>query len=75
MSDIIGYSGSHIWKNKGSRQFNYSVVLYPPNSAKCTTYQCERCDLVFSHYYGIEPNIFDALYDFLDDTEKRECKV
>jgi len=74
MSHIIGYSGPHIWKNKGSRQFNYSIG-YPPVSAKCTTYRCEKCALVFSHYYGIEPNIFDALDEFLNDVEKRECRV
>lgn len=55
----FGYGSEHNWKDLGSRQLSYPA----PKEQKCTTYKCRDCGEMFLHYYGIQPEIFEAMED------------
>lgn len=56
-SDIAGdgYGSDHTWKKTYTRQgVNAS-------NQKFSNYVCKDCDVKFTHYYDLQPNIFKAM--------------
>lgn len=62
---IMGYKGEHFWVNKGTEQ-------HPIPENRSTLFQCNKCNILFRHWYHVTDNIFEAMKR---SNIKDECEV